>query len=167
MIRVSVIGERQGKLGAWLVVVSVATISLLVGVSTGRPAMTSLGEVSRSPSSTTTSQVCGSLDVLSGLSVRHGSVLDVFTNGLVEVSSCDSEVVLMLRGSEVEGRGPAVSVTWLTEAGTLELVWSGFASANEFVEMVIPASTTAYISFTNDVATGTEDRNLRIEAGER
>lgn len=103
---------------------------------------------------------CPSPLLLVGEGRQTAEALTAFTNALAVIPGCDFARNVVLKGSTVKGVGPAVTLTAVNQA-TTELRWTGFI-ADDPIEFIIPAASIWLISFTNDLATDSEDRNLWI-----
>ncbi len=104
---------------------------------------------------------CGAPVTLLGRSNRIDETLTAFTDALIFVPTCSRARTLEFKGSQVLGIGPALSVTRLVDGAGI-LAWYGFLGTEESVDFRLPGGEAALVSFTNDKATGVEDRNLII-----
>lgn len=104
---------------------------------------------------------CGRPAAIAGSTVWADGALRASTNALVAVPGCSSERVLLMSGTDVRGVGPAVSLT-LVGAGGRRAVWHGYLTGAK-TAVDLPIGYDALISFTNDLASGAEDRNLIVE----
>lgn len=111
------------------------------------------------------SGACGAPSLVAGAGAADGARVEAFTNALVAVPGCGSDRTMLLSGSSVRGVGPAVSVTY-TLAAAETSAWYGLVGP-EGVALLLPAGAGALVSFTNDLASGSEDRNLRLEVTPR
>lgn len=101
---------------------------------------------------------CGVPVAVVGNVAVSGSRASAFTNALVYVPACQKRQGLRLSATEVDGVGVAAT---LTDAHGL--VWSGVVDENAPQTVMLDPAQGAWLSFTNDLQRGAEDRNLFIE----
>ncbi len=156
--------SRAPGLGGWPVLAGLFVCVVAVGLATGAVPGDTLTSVASLPASVATGD-CGGPSLIAGSGDRatHAAdgVLEAFTNALVGLPGCARERVVRLSGSPAKGVGPAVSVTYVRDAGA-DTAWQGTVGP-EGVLVVVPPATEALVSFTNDLVSGSEDRNLRLE----
>lgn len=146
----------------WSVLAAVGAVTVVLGLCTGpgRPltradhAVPPLPTLPASTASLAASAIVGSVEA-------RGNVLTALTDALVIVPAYPSERVLELSGSEVRGVGPSVTVTFLRNQGRA-IAWYGLVGQDEGIVATIPVGTTVLVSFTNDLATASQDRNLTL-----
>lgn len=148
--------------GAWAILAIVCLCVVATGLATGRVSQLTAPSVAAPPSMPQTAfGACGEPAFIVGSGEAAGGELRAFTNTLVLVPGCEAAGRLLLTGSLARGVGPAVSVTYVG-AGGESTGWYGEVDTGG-VEVPLPPATRALVSFTNDLASGAEDRNLRLE----
>lgn len=95
-----------------------------------------------------------------GIGQKRKETLVVFTNALIVLPACDVSRKFILEGTTVDDVGPAVTFTSIKHSD-ISLEWSGFV-ADDPIALTLQGGASGLLSFTNDLATDSEDRNLRI-----
>lgn len=101
---------------------------------------------------------CGVPVAVVGNVAVSGSRASAFTNALVYIPSCQEGQALRLSATEVDGVGVAATLT-----SAYGLAWYGVVAESAPLTVMLDPAQGAWLSFTNDLQRGAEDRNLFIE----
>lgn len=100
---------------------------------------------------------CSAPLAIVGVTAFNGDVLTAYTNALLFVPECDTERVLEISGTVVDGVGATVTVS-LSDRTVL---WHGVAGS-EAALIRLPGREPSWVSYTNDIRNDRGDRNLFV-----
>lgn len=108
---------------------------------------------------------CTEVSLLSGDGAGVEPALTLFTNALVLLRACHSDVVFRLSGTQVGGVGPAVALSFFGVDGSAlgRQPWDGYVAPGDAFEFLLESGAAALLSYSNDLKVGSEDRNLFVE----